>query len=281
MCLTDMPALDAQLKDRIARYLNRRENRRTNVVPCYCPNLTNMKNSFVIYVAPSREEQIGIKYGEFVLLLGPGPKDNKTGKDKYSICFLSSFRKETTAQVLAETLFPPTFLSREGGISLLDVSRSKVAVQSASISLDHSFRSDYHVTTLAAGAASITSTTFGELYVEVETPFDVLTCSADGTVVKGVVLKIEEDLATVMFPKDKYTVSEGETKIVNQAEISHSSQSTFFRGCLLVVDAFLLPAKSFRNKVLPVRNRTGMPLFFLILSAKIIIRPRNSGCSGF
>jgi hypothetical protein len=281
VCLTDMPALDVQLKDRITRYLNRRENGRSNAVSCYCPNLTNMKNSFVIYVAPSREEQIGIKYGEFVLLLGPGPKDNKTGKDKYSICFLSSFRKETTAQVLAETLFPPTFLSREGGISLLDVSRSKVEVQSASISLDHSFISDYLVSMLAAGAASRTSTTCGELYVEVETPFDVLTSSADGTVVKGVVLKIEEDLATVMFPKDKYTVSEGETKIVNQAEISHSSQSTLYRGSALVVDSFLLPATSFRNKVLPVRPHTGMLVFFILLSTKIIIRPRNSGFSCF
>jgi hypothetical protein len=277
-----MPALDDQLKDRITKYLVRRGNEHTNAVPCYCPNLTDVRNCFVIYVAPSREDQVGIKYGEFVLLLGPGPKDSKTGKDKYSICFLSSFRKEATAQVLAETLFPPTFLSREGGISLLDVSRSKVVVQSASISLDHSFKSDYHVSMLAAGAASRTSTTFRELYVEVETPFDVLTSSADGTVVKGVVLKIEEDLATVMFPKDKYTVSEGETKIVNQAEISHSSQSTLYRGSALVVDSFLLPATSFRNKVLPVRPHTGMLVFFFILlSTKIIIRSRNSGFSGF
>ena len=55
-----------------------------------------------------------------------------------------------------------------------------------------------------------------------------------------------------MFPEDKYPVSEGEIKIEKEAVISQSSATSFDRGGAMVEDAFLLPADSFRKKLLPV-----------------------------
>ena len=246
-----MPALEHELKARISMYLNRSVKEHANAVPCYSPKVIDLKNHFVIYVGgTSREGPLGIKYGEFVLLIGRGTKDSKAGKEKYLIRFLNSNRKDATLQVLAETLFPPVFVSGEGKIPLLDISGSKVVAQSASISLNHNFKRAYEVSIQPVGARE--SSTFEELFLGLETPFDVFTSSLDGLLIKGVVLKFEQGLATVIFPKDKYPVSEGEIKIEKEAVISQSSATSFDRGGAMVEDAFLLPADSFRKKLLPV-----------------------------
>jgi hypothetical protein len=246
-----MPALEHELKARISMYLTRSVKELANAVPCYSPKVIDLKNYFVIYVGgTSREGPLGIKYGEFVLLIGRGTKDSKAGKEKYLIRFLNSNRKDATLQVLAETLFPPVFVSGEGKIPLLDISGSKVVAQSASISLNHNFKRAYEVSIQPVGARE--SSTFEELFLGLETPFDVFTSSLDGLLIKGVVLKFEQGLATVIFPKDKYPVSEGEIKIEKEAVISQSSATSFDRGGAMVEDAFLLPADSFRKKLLPV-----------------------------
>ena len=242
--LNDFRALETALKEKVEIHRHPTGNTPTHYrAPCFQTSFAQ-PYSFALHVEPSREGPTGTKTGTIVLVKTTPTIDRKTSKKRNEIRHLNSSVPGKFISVFRETLFPVAYTSCQGtGIPLCDKDGSAVKAKTASIFLDHDFLQEYEVAVGTPGTASSAVSTFREMCLQMEkSPFEVLTPGPDGSLLRGVVIKIDSEKAAIMLPPDKYPCSSAEKKLERPA----STVST------LAYDIFEVPTGTFQNKFIPV-----------------------------